>query len=331
LSKLRLGFAGTPDFSASILLSQLDQPALQGLVDWSLVISQPDRKVGRGQGLAPSAVSRIALERGIDLITPESLRGLDAQSQLAIETVKNKKLDLLIVIAFGQLLPAQVLELPKYGCINLHASLLPRWRGAAPIQRALQANDSQTGVCLMQMDEGLDTGPVWSHFSTAIDPLDNVQTLHDRLAELASNLLQTFLVNRSFATSEPQPQSLDGVCYAKKIKTEERHCSFEQTAEQVYGLIRCLDPSPGACATLKGQLLKFGEVSLVERHGQWGRPGEVIALAGPQKGLVVACGSGAVALGWLQRPGGKRLKVHDFQKGFELRLGECFHFEGSMA
>ena len=331
LIKLRVGFAGTPDFAATILLNQINNPSLQDLVDWQLVISQPNRRVGRGRNLAPSAVSQVALERNMELLTPQSLRGLDPASQSALEAVKRKHLDLLIVIAFGQILPAEVLALPRYGCINLHASLLPRWRGAAPIQRALQANDTQTGVCLMQMDEGLDTGPVWECASTAIDPLDNAQTLHDRLSELASGLLHSFLVRRPFETSLPRPQSAEGICYAKKIKAEERQCSFKATADQVYGLIRCLDPSPGASAELNGQPLKFGGVRLVERHGQWGRAGEIVALAEPHKGLVVACGSGALELGWLQRAGGSRLKAHDFQKGFGLRPGECFGSEGSIA
>ena len=182
MTKLRVGFAGTPDFAATILLNQVNNPRLEGLVDWQLVLSQPNRRVGRGHNVEPSSVSRVALERGIDLLTPASLRGLDPTSQPALEVLKNKNLDLLVVIAFGQILPAEVLALPRYGCINLHASLLPRWRGAAPIQRALQANDAQTGVCLMQMDEGLDTGPVWDSASIAIDALDNAKTLHDRLS-----------------------------------------------------------------------------------------------------------------------------------------------------
>ncbi len=331
MTRLRVGFAGTPDFAATIFLKQLANPQLQDLVDWALVLSQPNRRVGRGRTLEPSPVSRVALEWGIDLLTPENLRGFDPASQTAVEAIKTKNLDLLVVIAFGQLLPAQVLALPRYGCVNLHASLLPRWRGAAPIQRALQANDPQTGVCLMQMDDGLETGPVWSRASTLIDPLDNAQTLHDRLADLATELLQSFLTNRPFETSHPEPQLEEGVLYAKKIKPEERHCSFVDAADRVYGLIRCLDPSPGASAQIQGQALKFGGVRLVERHGQWGQPGEIVALAEAHKGLVVACGSGAVELGWLQRAGGKRLKAHDFQKGFGLRAGECFGPEGSIA
>lgn len=331
MTKLRIGFAGTPDFAATILLNQVNNPCLEDLVDWQLVFSQPNRRVGRGHNMEPSPVSRVALERGIDLLTPASLRGLDPTSQSALEALKKKNLDLLVVIAFGQILPAEVLALPRYGCINLHASLLPRWRGAAPIQRALQANDAQTGVCLMQMDEGLDTGPVWDSASTAIDALDNAKTLHDRLSELATQLLQRFLVRRPFETSQPRPQPAEGVCYAKKIKAEERNCSFEAAADQVYGLIRCLDPSPGASAELKGQPLKFGGAKLVERHGQWGRAGEIMAMAEPHKGLVVACGSGALELGWLQRSGGRRLKAYDFQKGYGLGPGECFGSKGSIA
>lgn len=331
MAPLRVGFAGTPDFAASILLKQLKSPRLRATIEWQLVLSQPSRRAGRGRTLEPSSVSRQALEYNLELLTPENLRGRDPESQVALQTLKNKNLDLLVVVAFGQLLPADVLALPKYGCINLHASLLPRWRGAAPIQRALQANDSQTGVCLMQMDEGLDTGPVWDSLATAIEPTDNAQTLHDRLAELAAVLLERFLVQRPFDTSQPRPQPAEGVCYARKISAEERQCSFDRPADEVYGLIRSLDPSPSASAQLKGQTLKFGGVRLVERHGQWGQAGEIVAIAEPQKGLVVACRTGAVELGWLQRAGGKRLKAHDFQKGFGLRAGECFGPEGSIA
>ncbi len=332
MAPLRVGFAGTPDFAASILLKQLNSSQLRAVIDWQLVLSQPSRRAGRGRALEPSSVSRRALEYGLELLTPENLRGRDADSQVALQILKNKNLDLLVVVAFGQLLPADVLALPKYGCINLHASLLPRWRGAAPIQRALQANDSQTGVCLMQMDEGLDTGPIWDSLATAIEPTDNAQTLHDRLAELAADLLERFLLERPFDTSQPRPQPAEGVCYARKISAEEgRQCSFDRPADEVYGHIRSLDPSPSASAQLKGQTLKFGGVRLVERHGQWGQVGEIVALAESQKGMVVACRTGAVELGWLQRAGGKRLKAHDFQRGFEIQPGECFDLQGLMA
>jgi methionyl-tRNA formyltransferase len=331
LAPLRVGFAGTPDFAASILFKQLNSPRLRTAIDWQLVLSQPSRRAGRGRTLEPSSVSRRALQHNLELLTPENLRGRDPESQVALQTLKNKNLDLLVVVAFGQLLPADVLALPKHGCINLHASLLPRWRGAAPIQRALQANDSQTGVCLMQMDEGLDTGPVWDSLATVIEPTDNSETLHDKLAELAAVLLERFLLQRPFDTSQPRPQPAEGVCYARKISAQERQCSFDRPADEVYGLIRSLDPSPSASAQLKGQRLKFGGVRLVERHGQWGQAGEIVTLAEPQKGLVVACGTGAVELGWLQRAGGKRLKAHDFQKGFEIQPGECFDLQGSMA
>ncbi len=331
MAPLRVGFAGTTDFAASILLKQLNSPHLRTVIDWQLVLSQPSRRAGRGRTLEPSSVSRRALEYNLELLTPENLRGRDADSQAAVQTLKNKNLDLLVVVAFGQLLPANVLALPKYGCINLHASLLPRWRGAAPIQRALQANDSQTGVCLMQMDEGLDTGPVWDSLATAIEPTDNAQTLHDRLAELAADLLERFFLERSFDSSQPRPQPAEGVCYARKISAEGRQCSFDRPADEVYGHIRSLDPSPSASAQLKGQMLKFGGARLVERHGQWGQAGEIVALAEPQRGMVVACRTGALELGWLQRAGGKRLKAHDFQQGFGIRLGECFDLQGSMA
>lgn len=321
----RIGFAGTPDYAALHLQALLDASGQHPWLKPALVLSQPDRARGRGQDVSRSPVAALADDHGIPVQTPAKLRGHDDDAQAARQALADARLDILVVVAYGLLLPAEVLLLPSRGCLNLHASLLPRWRGAAPIQRALMAGDGSTGVCLMQMDEGLDTGPVWASASTPIAPTDNVQTLHDRLAAMGSALLIGHLLETSAASPQllegwkPKAQSADGATYAAKILKADRQVSLNADAGPLASHIRGLDPSPGA-ELPSG--IKAGGAVVIEAQGQWAPPGTVVRLPrSEQEPLVVACGRGLLGLAWLQRPGGKRLSAAQFCRGTSINEG----------
>lgn len=324
---MRLVFAGTPEFAAVHLRALIGAAPAEGhqLVG---VLTQPDRAAGRGLSLTPTPVRQLAEAAGLPVLTPSSLRadkpgGPEAQADLAALLP-----DLLIVVAYGLLLPQAVLDIPRFGCINVHASLLPRWRGAAPIQRAIEAGDAQTGICLMKMEAGLDTGPIWSTHPLAVGPHETAEELHDRLARLGAEALVTLLEDPPFFHQPPQPQAEAGVCYAAKITARDRGLDFSLPARELVNRTRALDPSPAATAKLKGHALKLGGARLVDSLGQWAAPGEIVALpSGEQQGLVVACGQGLLGLGWLQRAGGKRLSAAEFARGAGLAVGDCFETE----
>jgi methionyl-tRNA formyltransferase len=270
----------------------------------------------------PSAVAAVAQSHGLPVCSPSRLSSKEPDGVAAQQWLKDRQPDLLIVIAYGLLLPKSVLTTPRWGCLNLHASLLPRWRGAAPIQRALAANDAETGVCLMQMEEGLDTGPVWARSVTPIFPTDTLGSLYPRLMELGVDALRAFLLEWPWGSREPIPQPTEGISYAHKISADDQWVGFTASAERVFGQIRALDPLPSARCMHGGIALKCGGVSVRESSGVLGRPGEILRLPQPGQGLVVACAVGAIELGWLQQAGGKRLPAVEFCRGYRIERGD---------
>lgn len=321
---MRIGFAGTPAFAAHHLqvLAQFVREAPLHTLD--AVFSQPDRAAGRGRKLTPSPVSECAKSLQLPLYHPLSFRadregGLEAQRML-----RAMELDLLIVVAYGLILPSEVLAMPRWGCINVHASLLPRWRGAAPIQRAIEAGDTQTGVCIMQMEAGLDTGPVWSRASLFIGPQETGSQLQSRLAELGARQLVAFLENPPFENFSPEPQSDEGTTYAHKLTAEDRRVRFDRSAQQVADQIRALESTPGAVSELRGEAMKLGGACVIERLGQWGAPGAVVNIGAADSGIVVACAQGLLGLSWLQRPGSKPQPAAVVARAMGLTSSEVF-------
>ncbi|MBS1141163.1 MAG: methionyl-tRNA formyltransferase [Proteobacteria bacterium] len=303
---MRLIFAGTPEFAAQ---------ALQAIVaaghEVALVLTQPDRPAGRGMTLQPSAVKKVALEHGIEVFQPLTLKEAEAQAKVAAVGA-----DVMVVAAYGLILPRAVLDMPRLGCINIHGSLLPRWRGAAPIQRALLAGDAETGVCIMQMEAGLDTGPVLLRGAFSIEPSDTTATLHDRLAELGAKLVVEALGKLPLA-SEPQPA--EGVTYAHKIEKAEALIDWSKSAAELDRHIRAFNPFPGAQALFRGQTVKLWQASPVAGRGEMGT---ILAL--DRSSVVIACGDGALAVTELQKAGGKRLPVQQFLAGHPLAVGDRF-------
>ncbi len=320
---MRIAFAGTPDFAATHLSALIkafgEHPEAGSLVG---VLTQPDRAAGRGLVMTPSPVKTVALGAGLPVLTPQSLRADRPDGPQAQQWLVSLDLDWLVVVAFGQLLPKAVLEIPRFGCLNVHASDLPRWRGAAPIQRAIEAGDQQTAVCLMQMEEGLDTGPVWDRYLVDILPTDTGQTLHDRLAAAGAERLVDFFCSPQRLAAKPRPQPDQGVTYAKKILAADRLLDLSKPALVLMNQVRALEPAPSAQLDFEGQLVKCGEASVLEPSGHWGTPGEIVywpTAEMPYLGL--ACGQGVLGLGWLHRPGGKRLSAVEFAKGCRTQTG----------
>ncbi len=296
---MRLAFLGTPDFAV---------PALRALLEAghevACVYSQPPAPRGRGQALRPSPVHAFALERGIEVRTPVSMK---APGEVAAFAALG--LDAAVVVAFGQILLREVLEAPRLGCFNLHASLLPRWRGAAPIQRAIMAGDEQTAVQVMRMTEGLDEGPVIAAETLRIGPLDTAGTLHDRLAEAGARVIVPALAAIERGDAAETPQAAEGVTYARKIKAAEARIGWTRPAAEVDRHIRGLSPFPGAWFMANGVRVK-ALLSRVEDEG--GAPGEVLG------DLVIACGEGAVRLLKAQREGKGPQEAADFLRGFTM-------------
>jgi methionyl-tRNA formyltransferase len=296
---MRIVFAGTPAFA----VPSLRAAHAQGEV--IAVYTQPDRPAGRGRGVAPSPVKLEAIQRGIPVLQPETLKRKESQDALrAMEP------DLLIVVAYGLILPRAVLEIPRFGCWNVHASLLPRWRGAAPIQRAIEAGDEQTGVCLMQMEAGLDTGPVLLAQTTSIGPEETGGQLHDRLAELGAGVLADGLaLRRADLLPKPWIQPEAGVTYAHKLGKHEARLDWNEAATTLARRVRAFEPWPVAEAVVAGERLRIrGAVALELVHTA--APGTLLA-AGKQ-GLDIACGEGALRLRVIQREGGKAITAADY-------------------
>ena len=304
---MRIAFAGTPEFAAVAL-----RAILAAGFDVPLVLTQPDRPAGRGMQLQPSAVKQVALEHGIAVDQPERLRTPEQQAALAACGA-----DVLVVAAYGLILPQAVLDLPRLGCLNIHGSLLPRWRGAAPIHRAIEAGDAETGITIMQMDAGLDTGDMLLIEREAIRPDDTTAVLHDRLARLGGRLIVEALEMAACGglTRTPQPES--GITYAHKIEKAEAAIDWSLPADVIARRVRAFDPFPGCTFTLNGD-------KGPETHKVWaaqavsgqGAPGQVLQAQGDT--LVVACGEGALALHMLQKPGGKRVRAREFLQSTAL-------------
>lgn len=306
---MRIVFAGTPEFAVSSLRAAARHHEVVA------VYTQPDRPAGRGRGLAPSPVKLEAVARGIPVYQPESLKGEAAQQQL-----RDLQPDLMVVVAYGLILPKAVLAIPTHGCWNVHASLLPRWRGAAPIQRAIQAGDAKTGVCLMQMEAGLDTGPVLLHQELPIAATDTGGQLHDRLAELGAQVLSDGLgLLRAGIKPVARPQPEQGVTYAHKLDKAEARLDWALDAGALARTVRAFNPWPIAEASLAGERVRIhGAVALDLAHGQ--APGTVLAAS--RDGIDIACGQGALRLRVLQREGGKAITAADYLNARrDLRVG----------
>lgn len=315
---MRIIFAGTPDFARAALHAL--HHAGHDVVE---VLTQPDRPSGRGRGLAQSPVKELAQRLGLAVMQPESLRIGKPGAEEARAKLLRLAPDLMVVAAYGLILPKEILEIPRHGCINIHASLLPRWRGAAPIQRAIAAGDRETGIALMQMEEGLDTGPVWHEEKTAISFDDNFASLHDRLRDMGARALVEFLKHFPAQGVKPLPQATDGVTYAHKISREDTVVEWSKSAEQVRDQIRAFDPSPGAITQLQGEQVKLFSVSgVVFGSVPDTAPGTLVEVS--PLGFRIACGKGVVQLGAIQRPGAKRVSIKDFLNGRRLSEGERF-------
>lgn len=300
---LRLAFMGSPAFAL---------PTLQALIEAgheiACVYSQPPRPAGRGKKERQTPVHAFAAARGVEVRTPKSLRKPEEQALFAA-----LGLDIAIVVAYGLILPKPILDAPKYGALNLHGSLLPRWRGAAPIQRALMAGDRRTGVQVMRMEEGLDTGPILATAESPIGLDDTTQTLHDRLAQLGAELMRATLVQVERGEAREVPQSVEGVTYAHKITPAETKIDWTRPAREIDCMIRGLSPAPGAWFELDGVRVR----ALLSRLGQGaGAPGEAL-----DDNLLIACGEGAVRLLTVQREGRGPLAAGAFLRGQAVPAG----------
>ncbi len=312
---MKVIFAGTPEFAA-VALQALHEAGFE----IPLVLTQPDRPAGRGMHLQPSAVKQYALAQGIEVLQPLSLR-TDSKDPVRAEQAKeaharllSTPYDVMVVAAYGLILPRATLDIKP--CLNIHGSLLPRWRGAAPIHRAIEAGDSETGITIMEMEEGLDTGPMLLIERIAIGEQDTTGMVHDKLAALGGRMIVEALNKMKHGQLEAVPQPEAGVCYAAKISKEEAALDFTQSALEISRKIRAFNPFPGAHGAVNGVNVKLWGAEVLEADSK-AQAGQVLA-ADAQHGIVVSCGSGSLRLTELQKPGGKRLPAAEFIKGFPL-------------
>lgn len=303
---MRVIFAGTPDFAALALRAILDAGH-----HVPLVLTQPDRPAGRGMTLQTSAVKQAAVAAGIEVFQPQTLRDAAAQERILLVGA-----DVMVVAAYGLILPPAVLHIPAHGCVNIHASLLPRWRGAAPIQRAILAGDNETGVCIMQMEAGLDTGPVLRSDVVPIASADTAETLHNKLAALGARLVVEVLARLPLPAIK---QAEEGVSYAAKIDKAEAQLDWSQPAEQLVRQVRAFNPFPGAVSYLNGALVKIWQAEALPGTGT---PGLILVADGDI--LIVGCGQGLLRIIELQKAGGKRLSATQFLAGAPLLQGGHF-------
>ncbi|MCR4299674.1 MAG: methionyl-tRNA formyltransferase [Gallionella sp.] len=306
---MKIIFAGTPQFAASALAALLREHRVVA------VLTQPDRPAGRGMQLTASPVKQLALQHGLPVLQPDTLKNAEAQRAIAA-----LEADVMVVAAYGLILPQAVLQLPPYGCLNIHASLLPRWRGAAPIQRAIMAGDAETGITIMQMDAGLDTGAMLLRRACPIAPEDNAQTLHDKLAELgAGSILEALrLLQEQQLTPVKQDDAV--ATYAAKLLKSEGKIDWRQGARQLERAVRAFNPFPVCHAEFNGAPIKIWQAALQE--GTQGEAGRVLAV--DKHGITVACGNDALLLEMLQRPGGKAQPAAQFLQAMPVKPGDCF-------
>jgi methionyl-tRNA formyltransferase len=303
---------GTPELARVSLEELLKDHALEVVG----VVTQPDRPSGRDLKMTLSPVKSLALKHGVPVLQPER-----ARNQSFLEQLRAWGSELIVVAAYGQILPKSILELPPHGCINVHTSLLPRYRGAAPIQWAILNGDAESGVTIMKMDEGMDTGPIISQQKTPIAAEDNAQTLHDRLAKLGAELLVRTIPDYIRGKLKPEPQPAEGITYTKKIRKEDGLIDWRQPARVIWNRVRAFVPWPGAFTRLPGtnELLKIWDARVSPGSGS-AEPGKI--LRADKQGILVGCGEGALELCHLQRQGGRRMSARDFLAGNALRAGQ---------
>ena len=305
---MKVIFAGTPDFAAAALRAI----AAAGF-DIPLVLTQPDRPKGRGMQQQASPVKQAALDLGLTVAQPAKLRGNDE----ALALLRSADADVMVVAAYGLILPQEVLDAPRHGCLNIHASLLPRWRGAAPIQRAIEAGDAETGVCIMQMDAGLDTGAVVSTHRYAIADTDTANEVHDALMHLGAQAIVADLQQlRQTGSLHAVPQSEEGVTYAQKLSKEEARIDWNESAAVIERKIRAFNPVPAAWVEYQGKPMKIWRAEVV---AQQGKAGEVLSCSAD--GLVVACGENALNITELQPAGSRRMNIAAFAAGRSVEAG----------
>ena len=306
---MRVIFAGTPDFAASALAALIEAGH-----EILVVLTQPDRPKGRGMKLTPSPVKTLALQHELPVWQPENLKDVAIQQQL-----RDLQADVMVVAAYGLLLPAVVLDIPQYGCLNIHASLLPRWRGAAPIQRAIEAGDAESGVCIMQMDVGLDTGDVLLSRSTPITEATTAAQLHDDLAVIGAQAIVEALAELPELTAIPQPEA--GVTYAQKLSKADAEIDWALGAKQIHAKIRALNPVPGAWSSLNEQLIKIWASKVLEQRSD-AAIGSIVAA--DKQGIAVQTGAGVILITELQASGSKRMAAAAFVAGHADLMGQQF-------
>jgi len=318
---MRVIFAGTPEFARSALAAL--HAAGHDIVG---VFTQPDRPAGRGMKLQASAVKQFALTKGLPVVQPHSLK-LDGkypdEAQSAQAFISNAQADVMVVAAYGLILPQWVLDAPRYGCLNIHASLLPRWRGAAPIHRAIEAGDAQTGVTIMQMDAGLDTGDMLLEERCPISPQDTTASLHDKLAEIGARMILNALSQAGHFKPVKQPP--EGVTYAHKIEKAEAAIDWTQSARVLAQRVRAFDPFPGMTLQWGDEVIKVWQAhaeALTPENSQLNLPGTLLSVQ--EEGLRVACREGVLCLTQLQKAGGKRQSATDFVRSFKGQMGDVF-------
>lgn len=307
---MKIIFAGTPVFAATALEALIDAGH-----DIVLVLTQPDRPAGRGMKTVANAVKLLAQQHELTLLQPLTLKTPELPAQL-----KTLNADVMVVAAYGMILPEAILKVPRLGCLNIHASLLPRWRGAAPIQRAILAGDSETGITIMQMDIGLDTGAMLLKKNVAILPNDTAQSLHDKLCISGAQGIVDALILLEQGKLIPVTQNEKETCYAPKIKKAEAEIDWQQPAEQISRAVRAFNPSPGAYTYFRGDVLKIWQAQAIP--GNSSNSGKIVTIG--QSGIVVACGSGLLRIEIIQKPGGRKLSAADFLTGHVIHAGEYF-------
>jgi methionyl-tRNA formyltransferase len=314
MTALRIVFMGTAELSCASLETLARDSRFQVVA----VVTQPDKPKGRDLRLQPSRVKSLALKLNLPVLQPARARDEGFIAELRV-----LRPDLIVVVAYGHILPPTILELPRHGCLNVHTSLLPKYRGAAPIQWAIANGDTDTGVTIMKMDAGLDTGPILSQRRTAILPSDDSATLHSRLAQLGAELLMETIPDYVAGKIQPQPQPSDGMSHAPKIKKEDGCVDWNLPANTIWNRLRAFTPWPGAFTFLalepKPHLLKIWKAEIVERSGA---AGEI--LSADKSGILIACGQNALQILELQREGGRRLTVQEFLAGHVLKAGDKF-------